>query len=87
MKSVSNQFHRTAAIWSAILETIGRRKPNSVLVQAIDVSDACMKFEQNLLKMNKVIVCQRNRQINRVRQMHRDRAKTLGLCQLKLAGP
>ena len=47
-----------AILWT-ILETWVTGTPTLTLSRIL-VSDACMKSEQNLLRMKKVIVCQRN---------------------------
>ena len=52
-------FHQIAAIFSAILETMSCRKPNFELFSYIYESDACIKYAQNLMRMEKVIVNQR----------------------------
>ena len=53
-----------AAISSTILKSKSHRKPNFQLIRDIDESGPCMKFEQNPLKMKKVIVCLRTRQMD-----------------------
>ena len=65
------EFHRTAAILSAILKIMNRRKLNFELIRDIDKTDACMKFEQNLLREKKAIACQRI-------SIWTDRANTIG---------
>ena len=69
------EFNRTAAILLAILETESSRKPNYELVKDINETDACVKFKQNLLRMKKVIACQRTGQM----EGQTDRVNTIGL--------
>ena len=49
------EFDQTAAILSAILEIMGQKSSKI----SMSTTDACMKFEQNLLKKKKVRACQR----------------------------
>ena len=48
--SLVKEFHQTATISLAILETIGCRKFNLELIGDMDYSNACMQFERNSWK-------------------------------------
>ena len=51
-------IQQMAAILWAVFKTMSLGMPNFVLIQDINERDECTKFEQNLLRKKKVIVCQ-----------------------------
>ena len=47
------------------LKLPSHREPNFEIVQDISESDVCMKYEQNLLRMKKVVACKITGQMDR----------------------